>query len=262
MKPGSEAESPPGPMVSMFHIATVLASCPGSRWVSFVYCLSYICLRLEQHHHAHSNDGKSVALCSAAKSSAFLGIGGFFYNSFKVCTTLLGDGEFFKSFQILSCHGGEGLEKKWGREGKTESVTGGTLISLVIGKNVSGVGWLRVPAAYLLMLVSRKEQSQTTGGRESGGGTERPRTAASETEQFWLVHNTCGCCKREDTLWFPYDRNTDNWQRPEAGMRIGVTWVPFVDFAIIVIILGHTRKQETKSLQSYSTVFLRLFWYL
>lgn len=31
MKPGSEAEAPPGPMVSMFNIATVLASCPGSR---------------------------------------------------------------------------------------------------------------------------------------------------------------------------------------------------------------------------------------
>lgn len=29
-KPGSEVESPPGPIVSMFHIATVLASCRGS----------------------------------------------------------------------------------------------------------------------------------------------------------------------------------------------------------------------------------------
>lgn len=103
----------------MFHIATVLASCPKSRWVSFVY---YICLRLEQYHHVHSNDGKSAALCSAVKSSAFLGIGGLFYSSFKVCTTLWGDGEFFKSFQTLSCHGGSGregeLQKKIRERGK------------------------------------------------------------------------------------------------------------------------------------------------
>jgi hypothetical protein len=31
IKPGLEAGSPPGPVVSMFHIATVLATCQGSR---------------------------------------------------------------------------------------------------------------------------------------------------------------------------------------------------------------------------------------
>lgn len=117
MKPGSEAESPPGPMVSMFHIATVLASCQGSRCVSFVYCLGYICLRLEQHHRAHSNDGKSAALCSAAKSSTFLGIGEFVYSSFKVCTTLW---EGWRIFQELpnSCHG------ERGRRGRTRGKIG------------------------------------------------------------------------------------------------------------------------------------------
>lgn len=176
-------------------------------------------------------------------------------------------GKVFQEFptSFLQCEGERGKvrEQKRGREKREpKSVTGGILVSQPIGKNVAEVGWLCVPAAYLLMLVSRKEQSQTPGGWESGGGTERPRADACETERFWLVHSTCDCCKNEDILWFSFDRNPESWCTLDASMRIGVMWVPFVDFTVIVIILEHARKQEIRNIQRYSNVFLKIFGYL
>lgn len=145
-------------------------------------------LRPKQHHHAHINDGKSTILYSAAKSNRFLGIDGFFYNSFYVCTTLMGGGLSGASKLLPSVRGGKaeglGVREKVREGGRDGICDWWYLVSLRIGKNVSGVGWLCVPAAYLLMLVSRKEQSQTTGGSEPGGGTERPRAAACEREHF------------------------------------------------------------------------------